>query len=155
MTNLPTDILMQLVRARYTCLVQLRDLGRRQLELIDQGNVSGLLDVLAVKQKPLHDIQRIEKALDPYRGQDPERRQWRSADDRAACARLVEQCDALLAEIVAHENSAKKSWSRSVMPLPRACSNSARPGRPATRMPRPPARVSARSTCPPEGKTPP
>ena len=31
---------MQLVRARYTCLVQLRDLGRRQMELIDQGNVT-------------------------------------------------------------------------------------------------------------------
>ena len=65
MTNLPTDILMQLVRAKYTCLVQLRDLGRRQLELIDQGNVTGLLDALSVKQKPLSDIQRIEKALGP------------------------------------------------------------------------------------------
>src|SRR5208283_3531023 len=103
MTNLPTDILMQLVRARYTCLVQLRDLGRRQLELIDQDNVSGLLDVLAVKQKPLADIQRIEKALDPYRGQDPEQRQWHSADDRTACAELVRQCQALLEEIVLHE----------------------------------------------------
>ena len=103
MTNLPTDILMQLVRAQYTCLVQLRDLGRRQLELIDQGNVTGLLDVLSVKQKPLSDIQRIEKALDPYRGQDPEQRQWRSPQDRAACARLVEQCETLLKEIVAQE----------------------------------------------------
>ena len=73
------------------------------MELIDQGNVTGLLDVLSVKQKPLSDIQRIEKALDPYRGQDPEQRQWRSADDRAACARLVRQCEALLREIVVHE----------------------------------------------------
>ncbi len=103
MTNLPTDILMQLVRAKYTCLVQLRDLGRRQLELIDQGNVTGLLDALSVKQKPLSDIQRIEKALDPYRGQDPEQRQWRSPQDRAACARLVEECETLLKEIVSHE----------------------------------------------------
>ncbi len=103
MTEMPTDILMQLVRARYACLVQLRDLGRRQLELIDQGSVTGLLDVLSVKQKPLSDIQRIEKALDPYRGQDPERRQWRSPQDRAACARLVQQCDALLQEIVVQE----------------------------------------------------
>ena len=87
MTNLPTDILMQLVRARYTCLVQLRDLGRRQLELIDQGNVTGLLDLLTIKQKPLSDIQRVEKALDPYRTQDPEKRQWPSADQRAACWR--------------------------------------------------------------------
>ena len=103
MTDLATDMLMQLVQARHTCLVQLRDLGRRQLELIDEGDITGLLDVLSVKQKPLSDIQRIEKALDPYRRQDPQRRQWRSAEDRAACARLVQQCEALLAEIVAQE----------------------------------------------------
>ncbi len=103
MSNLATDILMQLVRARYTCLVQLRDLGRRQMELIDQGNVTGLLDVLSVKQKPLNDIRRIERALDPFRGQDPEQRPWRSPDDRRACARLVEQCETLLKEIVVQE----------------------------------------------------
>jgi|SRR5208282_3508818 len=108
MTNLPTDILMQLVRARYTCLVQLRDLGRRQLELIDEGNVTALLDVLSVKQKPLNDIQRIEKALDPYRRQDPEQRQWRSPDNRAACAHMVEQCETLLREIVVMEKQCEE-----------------------------------------------
>jgi hypothetical protein len=110
--NLPTDILVQLVRARYTCLVQLRDLGRRQLELIDQGNVTALLDVLSVKQKPLRDIQRIEKALDPYRGQDPEQRPWRSAEDRADCAQMVQQCDALLKEIVAEEKRCEEIMVR-------------------------------------------
>jgi hypothetical protein len=108
MTNLPTDILMQLVRARYSCLVQLRDLGRRQLEMIGHDNVAGLLDVLSVKQRPLNDIQRIERALDPYRGQDPEQRPWRSAEDRAACARLVQQCETLLQEIVAQEKQCEE-----------------------------------------------
>jgi hypothetical protein len=112
MTNLPTDILMQLVRARYTCLVQLRDLGRRQMDLIEQGNVTALLDVLSVKQKPLSDIQRIEKALDPYRGQDPEQRQWRTPDDRTACARLVEQCEAMLKEIVVQEKRCEELMVR-------------------------------------------
>ena len=109
MTNLPTDILMQLVRARYTCLVQLRDLGRRQMELIDQDNVTGLLDLLTVKQKPLNDIQRIEKALDPYRGQDPEKRQWPSPENRADCARLVAECDKMLKEIVAQEKHCEET----------------------------------------------
>jgi hypothetical protein len=108
MNDLPTDILMQLVRARYTCLVQLRDLGRRQSEMIDEGNVTGLLDLLSVKQKPLGDIQRIEKALDPYREQDPENRSWRSPEDRAACARLVVQCEELLKEIVAREQQCEE-----------------------------------------------
>jgi hypothetical protein len=103
MNNLPTDILLQLVRARYTCLVQLRDLGLRQLSLIDEGNVTALLEALSVKQKPLSDIQRIEKALDPYRTQDPEQRVWRTPADRETCARLVQQCETLLQEIVAME----------------------------------------------------
>ncbi len=112
MTNLPTDILIQLVRARHSCLVQLRDLGQRQMELIDQGNVTGLLDLLAIKQKPLSDIQRVEKALDPYRTQDPEKRQWPSADQRAACARLVEECNKILKEIVAHEKRCEETMTR-------------------------------------------
>jgi hypothetical protein len=112
MTNLPTDILMQLVRARYTCLVQLRDLGRRQMELIDQENVTGLLDLLAIKQKPLSDIQRVEKALDPYRTQDPEKRQWPSAGERAACARLVEECNKMLKEIVIQEKRCEETMTR-------------------------------------------
>lgn len=103
MTQLPTDILMQLIRARRACLVQLRDLGRHQVTLIGRGNVSGLLDVLTVKQKPLNDLQRIERALDPFRSQDPEQRQWHSAADRAACSQLVSECEAILKETVALE----------------------------------------------------
>ena len=112
MTNLPTDLLMQFVRARYTCLAKLRDLGRQQTELIDQGNITGLLDLLTVKQKPLSDIQRIERALDPYRTQDPEKRQWRSPADRAECARLVAECDKLLKEIVAQEKQSEETMVR-------------------------------------------
>jgi hypothetical protein len=112
MNALPTDMLMQLVRARYTCLVRLRDLGRRQMELIEGGNVTGLLDLLAHKQKPLSDIQRVEKALDPYRTQDPDKRQWPSADDRAACARLVAECDTMLMEIVALEKQCEETMTR-------------------------------------------
>ncbi len=79
------------------------------MELIDEGNVTGLFDLLAVKQKPLSDIQRIEKALDPYRAQDPERRPWPSAADRAACGRLVEECDKLLREIVVQEKHCEET----------------------------------------------
>jgi hypothetical protein len=103
MSEFETDILTQLVRARYTCLTQLRDMGRRQLELIERRNVTALLDVLAAKQRPLADIQRIERALDPFRSQDPEQRRWRTPADRAACAELVRQCDALLREIGVQE----------------------------------------------------
>ncbi len=65
--------------------------------------MTSLMDVLAAKQRPLVTLQRIERALDPFRKQDPERRVWRSAGDRAQCAEQVKQCEILLAEIVSQE----------------------------------------------------
>jgi hypothetical protein len=103
MPTLDTDMLADLIRAKRTCLIQLRDMGRRQLELIDGGDMTTLLDLLAAKQRTLNQLQRVERALDPFRGQDPETRPWRSPDDRAACAEQLAQCEALLGEIVSQE----------------------------------------------------
>jgi hypothetical protein len=103
MATLETDILVQLIRAKHARLLQLRDLGRRQLELIDAGNLTELLDLLSAKQRPLLELQRIERALDPYRGQDPAQRRWPSPEERASCARFIEQCDALLREVLDQE----------------------------------------------------
>ena len=61
-------------------------MGRRQLELIEAGNLTGLLDVLSAKQRPLLELQRAERAIDPFRSQDPQRRRWQSPEVRAACA---------------------------------------------------------------------
>ncbi len=91
-----TDILVQLIHAKHACLLQLRDLGRRQLELIEAENLSGLLDLLSAKQRPLLELQRAERAINPFRAQDPERRRWQSPETRALCARQIEECDALL-----------------------------------------------------------
>ena len=103
MPTFETDILADLIRAKRECLLQLRDLGRKQLELIDGGDMTALLDLLAVKQKPILQLQRIEKALDPFRRQDPERRTWSAPTARAACAEQVEQCEVLLAEVIKNE----------------------------------------------------
>ena len=46
MPTLETDILADLIRAKRECLLQLRDLGRKQLELIDEGDMTALLDLL-------------------------------------------------------------------------------------------------------------
>jgi hypothetical protein len=91
-----TDILAQLIAAKHACLTQLRELGQKQLELIEAGSLTALLDLLSVKQRPLRELQRLERALDPFRGQDPARRRWQSSEQRAACAAQIEQCNALL-----------------------------------------------------------
>ncbi|MBN2477090.1 MAG: hypothetical protein JXB62_20955 [Pirellulales bacterium] len=98
-----TDALAELIAKKHACLVQLRDMGRRQLELIDAGDMTALLDVLAVKQRSLWKLQQAERALDPFRDQDPERRHWRTPEDRRRCAEQLRECEALLSEIVSQE----------------------------------------------------
>jgi hypothetical protein len=100
MTAFDTDLLLNLVRARHACLKQLCDLGRHQMKYVDQGNVTALLDVLAAKQKPLEDVRRVERALDPFRSQDPEKRVWKSAVERTKAAALIKECEDMLAEIL-------------------------------------------------------
>jgi hypothetical protein len=103
MPTLETDILADLIRAKRECLLHVRDMGRKQLELIDKGDMTALLDLLSVKQRSILQLQRIEKTLDPFRNQNPEQRTWSSPEARAACAEQIEQCDVLLAEVIKNE----------------------------------------------------
>jgi hypothetical protein len=112
MPTFETDILADLIRAKRECLLQVRDFGRKQLELIDKGNMTALLDLLAVKQKSITQLQRIEKTLDPFRRQDPDERAWAAPEARAACAEMVEQCDILLAEVIKNEKYCEAALTR-------------------------------------------
>jgi hypothetical protein len=103
MTPLDTDILADLIGRKHGLLLQLRDLGRRQLELIEANDLTQLLKLLASKQKLLTELQTLERHLDPFRSQDPEARVWRAADDRDRCADVASQCEAVRAEIVQSE----------------------------------------------------
>lgn len=107
MTELETDTLTGLVRQKRDLLLRLREMGRRQLELVGEGGMGQLLDVLAAKQRLLDSLQQIERALDPFRGQDPGARRWRNDEARAGCARLLDECASLLRETVAQERESE------------------------------------------------
>lgn len=106
-----TEQLTRLIRQRHADLVGLRDLGRKQLELIDAGQMGPLLTLLAGKQRVLVDLQATE-TLDPFRQQDPAARSWPSAAERQQCARLAADCESLLAEIVAQDRQAEARMVR-------------------------------------------
>ncbi len=109
MTFHETDLLIALIAKKQECLAQLCDLGARQLELIDDGDLTQLLKVLSAKQHVIGALQGIEKDLDPFSNQDPSERQWRSTEDRTHCAEQAAACQHLLGEIVLKE---KESESR-------------------------------------------
>jgi hypothetical protein len=100
MTAWETDLLADLIQQKRDCLRQLQAAGEKQLELVREGRITELLDLLAAKQGVLRAVERIEKRLEAFRKQEPRQRRWRSPERRAECARHVEECEALLRRIV-------------------------------------------------------
>ncbi|MBN2022573.1 MAG: hypothetical protein JW809_07235 [Pirellulales bacterium] len=108
MSESDTDRLATLIDAKHACLSDLAAMGRRQLELVREGGMTALLEVLAVKQQTIARLHQIERALDPFRNEEPEARAWRCPADRARCAERLSQCESLLAEIVAQEKEGER-----------------------------------------------
>lgn len=94
-----TDQLAELLERRHACLSQVAYLSRRQVELIDGGDLGTLLKILAGKQQLLGDLHAIERGLDPFRHQQPDERHWPNPAARERCARLASESDRLLGEI--------------------------------------------------------
>jgi len=95
-----TEQLAALIAQKHEVLVQLRAVGVRQTGLVASGEVAALLKLLAAKQHLITRLQELERELKPYYAGDPDKRVWRSPDDRARCAKQASDCNALLEEIV-------------------------------------------------------
>ena len=100
MVTLSTDKLADLVAKRHRCLAQLRDLGRKQAELIAVGGMGPLLRLFSAKNQLIVAVQALEHELAPFHAQDPEDRDWTSATARQECAEQATACRGLLDEIM-------------------------------------------------------
>jgi len=107
-----TDLLLELVGLKQKCLEQLRVLGGRQLELIEIQDMTQLLHVLAAKHHLLAELQQLERRLDPFRGQDPRARRWRTQELHERCARLIAASEQLFREVLEQERVAETSLRR-------------------------------------------
>lgn len=112
MSDTSTDLLAALVERKHGCLVQLREMGRRQWDSVVAGSMTDLLDILAAKQRVLGDLQRVERGLEPFQGQEPETRRWRSPAERQACAGRLAECQMLLREILEQERESERELVR-------------------------------------------
>jgi len=90
----------------------LHKLGEAQLALVNAGDMSRLMQVLASKESLLTQLQLVERQLDPFREQDPERRTWPSAEARRRCQDDANRCAALLAQIVSLEKQSEAEMTR-------------------------------------------
>ena len=104
-----TDLLVSLIGKKLEILEQLRDLVRRQTEIVAAGEMTALLEILAAKQNLIDRLQSLEKHLDYFREQDPDKRTWRNADDRNRCRSVSLRCEALLKEVMLVEKQCELS----------------------------------------------
>ena len=107
-----TDVLAELVGSKLACLELLRELGQRQYDLIERDDMTSLMDVLARKQRTLIKLQQIEKGLNPFRDEDPRQRRWSTPQQRQTCSGQLDQCEALLDEIVREEKRSERELVR-------------------------------------------
>jgi len=107
-----TKVLAGLVHRKRECFAQLAELVRRQEALIEAEQMAQLLDVLAVKQRLLGELEQIERGLDPFRGEQPQERRWASEADRQRCAQELDDCQRLFGQIVTQERKCETELSR-------------------------------------------
>jgi flagellar biosynthesis/type III secretory pathway chaperone len=95
-----TQRLAELIGKKHHVLVQLRDVGQRQTDLVTSGDIASLLKLLSAKQQLISALHTLERELTPYYAEDPDRRSWPTAQDRARCAQQAAECNSLLEDIV-------------------------------------------------------
>jgi hypothetical protein len=98
-----TERLAELISARHEVLAQLRELARRQLELVGVEDMQRLFVLLAAKHTLVERLNQLDRRLEPFRGQDPHTRQWPSPEARDRARQTAQSCELLLEEIVALE----------------------------------------------------
>jgi hypothetical protein len=101
----PTEKLIELIYEKHHVLVQLREMGQRQADLVRGGEITALLKLLGSKQHLILSLQELERELKPYYTEKPDLRAWRSPAERAQCAKLASECNSLLEEVMTLERT--------------------------------------------------
>lgn len=109
MIVLDTEQLAELIANKRKCLLELREMVSRQEHCIEQGEMSTLIKVLGAKQMLINRLGQLERAMDPFRAEDPEARVWRSPEERTACRKNSQECDAILGEILERERQCEST----------------------------------------------
>ena len=109
MNEFNTDLLARLVARKRECLLKLRTMVGKQLEVATDGSVTALLDILSSKQRVIVQLQDVEKALSPFRDQDPDQRRWKNPPARRECARQLAECEALMGQIMSEEQKSEEA----------------------------------------------
>jgi len=108
-----TARLAELIDARLACIRNVNALSRKQLELIKNKEMVDLTALLERKQKTFKLLEQVERALDPFRDEEPEDRVWESQQLREETAAKISECEELLRETFERDKESEEMLSES------------------------------------------
>lgn len=93
----------ELIRSEEELLERLLSASQRQLKLVDEGQVTLLIQHLGLRQHLWNEFEQLELQLAPYRGIPPEKRVWNNAEERQKTEAAVNRCKDLMEQILAND----------------------------------------------------
>lgn len=105
--------LAALVDQRWDVLQRLLQMTDRQMQAIDGGRMSELMNLLAEKQQPLTDLNEVSEQLRQAVGDDPDSRHWEGTPGRDRCQRRHRECEQMLQRLLELEAESEKTLASS------------------------------------------
>ena len=93
----------ELIRNEEMLLRRLLAASQRQLEIVESGNAAVLVEHLGQRERLWREFEQLEQELAHHKGIPSERRVWKNADERKMTEMVLNQCKALLEEILAND----------------------------------------------------
>ena len=93
----------ELIRNEEELLKRLLSVSQRQVEIVDMGNATVLVQHLEQRERLWQEFELLERQLMPHKGVPPERRVWKSAEERQLTELSLNRCKMLLEEIMAND----------------------------------------------------
>lgn len=108
MTNQELRELLEYFGREQACYTALLDLSRRQKDVIENGDVDDLLQILGQKQKVLSRVGEVENQLLPYKRNWGAVRAGLDENDRQVLDMALASVEELLAELIALEKESEQ-----------------------------------------------
>ena len=93
----------ELIRSEEEILQRLLLVSQRQLEIVEAGNITVLIQYLGMRQQLWGEFELLEQQLGPHKGIAPESRSWKSAAERQLTESALNRCKDLLEKILEND----------------------------------------------------
>ena len=93
----------ELIRSEEELLRRLLVVSQRQMEIVSECSETVLLEHLGLRHKLWNEIELVEEQLAPYKGIPPEKRVWKSVQERQLTESALNQCKDLMEKIMAND----------------------------------------------------